>query len=118
MYFGNSYKNFPALYDLLYQRYLKSVPDFVSLVKTNTPKNGLILDLAAGTGEVSILLLQNGFMVVSLDSSNGMLKELKRKAKKMKIKNYRARIFDMRKINYKEKFDSVCIRQAINYFLG
>ena len=47
MYSGNSYKKFPALYDLLYQRYFKSVPDFVSLVKTNTPKGGLILDLAA-----------------------------------------------------------------------
>src|SRR3989344_4337003 len=118
MYSGNSYKNFPALYDLLYQRYLKSVPDFVSLVKTNTTKDGLILDLAAGTGEVTILLLKNGFRVVSLDSSNGMLGELKRKAKNLGIKNYNTRVFDMRKINYKEEFDSVCIRQAINYFLG
>jgi len=118
MYSGNSYKKFPALYDLLYQRYFKSVPDFVSLVKTNTPKGGLILDLAAGTGEISIPLLQNGFMVVSLDSSNGMLRELKKKAKKLGIKNYRTRGFDMKKISYKEKFDSVCIRQAVNYYLG
>lgn len=118
MYLGNTYKNFPALYDLLYQRYLKSVPDFVSLVKINTPKSGLILDLAAGTGEVTIPLLQNGFKVVSLDSSNGMLRELKRKAKKIGVKNYSVKCFDMRKINYKEKFDSVCIRQAINYYLG
>src|SRR3989338_5757830 len=102
MYSGNSYKNFPALYDLLYQRYLKSVPDFVSLAKTNTPKGGLILDLAAGTGEVTIPLLQNGFKVVSLDSNNGMLRELRRKAKKIGVKNCNTKCSDMRKINYKE----------------
>lgn len=118
MYSGNSYKNFPALYDLLYQRYLKSVPEFVSLVKKNTVRGGLILDLAAGTGEVTIPLLQNRFRVVSLDSSNGMLGELKRKAKNLGVENYRTRVFDMRKVNYKEQFDSVCIRQAISYFLG
>lgn len=118
MYSGNSYKNFPALYDLLYQRYFKSVPDFVSLVKDNTSKRGLILDLAAGTGEVTIPLLQSGFRVISLDSSNGMLKELEQKSKNLGIMNYRTRTLDMKKINYRDKFDSVCIRQAINYFIG
>lgn len=118
MYSGNSYKSFPALYDLLYQRYLKSVPDFVALVNKNTPKNGLILDLAAGTGEVTIPLLKNGFRVTSLDSSKGMLEELKRKVEKHGVKNYHTRVVDMQKLNYRDKFDSICIRQAINYFIG
>jgi ubiquinone/menaquinone biosynthesis C-methylase UbiE len=118
MYSGNSYKNFPELYDLLYERYLKSVPDFVALVKTNTPRGGAILDLAAGTGEVTIPLLKSGFKVTSLDASRGMLRELESKARKLGIKNSRAVTLDMRKLNYREKFDSVCIRQAVNYFIG
>ncbi len=118
MYYGNSYKKFPGLYDLLYQRFLKTVPDFVSLVKKNTPKRGLILDLAAGTGEVTIPLLRHGFTVVSLDASIGMLKQLQKKAKMAGIKKYRTKVLDMKKLNYQGKFDVVCIRQAINYFMG
>ncbi|MDD5290079.1 MAG: class I SAM-dependent methyltransferase [Patescibacteria group bacterium] len=118
MYSGNSYKKFPEFYDLLYQRYLKSVPDFVALVEKNTPQKGLILDLAAGTGEITIPLLKKGFRVISLDASQGMLRELKLKAKKQGIKKYQVTKLDMQKISYQKKFDSVCIRQAINYFMG
>src|SRR3989338_3002360 len=118
MYSGNSYKNFPALYDLLYQRYLKSVPDFVSLIKENTEKGGLILDLAAGTGEVSIPLLKNGFVVISSDLNKGMLKELKLKAENSGVKNCNVKILDMLVLAYKERFDSICVRQAVNYFIG
>ena len=118
MYSGNSYKKFPELYDLLYQRYLNSIPDFVALVEKNTPKGGLILDLAAGTGEVTIPLLKSGFEVISLDKNKGMLKELKSKAKKQGVKNLHIIISDMKKASYRKKFDSVCIRQAINYFIG
>lgn len=118
MYSGNTYKNFPEFYDLLYQRFLKSVPDFLALIKKNTPKGGMILDLAAGTGEVSLPLLKKGFIVTSLDSSRGMLKVLKSKAEKAGLKNYRTKLLNMQRINYKQKFDAVCIRQAINYFIG
>ncbi len=76
------------------------------------------MDLAAGTGEVTIPLLKNGFKVVSLDANKGMLKELRLKAKKLGVKNCQTTILDMRKLDYREKFDSVCVRQAINYFIG
>ena len=89
---GNSYNTFPTLYDLLYQRYLASVPDFVSLIARHTPAKGAILDLAAGTGEVSIPLLHRGFAVTSLDRSKGMLNVLQAKAKKEKIKTMSFRI--------------------------
>jgi SAM-dependent methyltransferase len=118
MYSGNTYKNFPEFYDLLYRRFLKSVPDFLALIKKNTPNGGMILDLATGTGEVSIPLLKSGFIVTSLDLSRGMLKVLILKAEKAGLKNYRAKLLDMQKINYKQKFDAICIRQAINYFIG
>ncbi|OGZ96146.1 MAG: hypothetical protein A3I44_01880 [Candidatus Sungbacteria bacterium RIFCSPLOWO2_02_FULL_51_17] len=115
---GNSYNTFPTLYDLLYQRYLASVPDFVSLIARHTPAKGAILDLAAGTGEVSIPLLHRGFAVTSLDRSKGMLNVLQAKAKKEKIKNARVKICDMQRITYRKQFDAVCIRQAVNYFIG
>jgi ubiquinone/menaquinone biosynthesis C-methylase UbiE len=118
MYSKNVYKSFPKLYDLLYQRYLKSVPDFVALVEEHTPRGGLVLDVAAGTGEVTIPLLQKGFRVVSVDSSTGMLKELCLKAKKHKVRNHKTVVMDMRHIEYQRQFDSVCIRQAINYCMG
>lgn len=118
MYSGNLYKNFPELYDLLYQRYLKSAPNFVALVKKNTPRHGSILDLAAGTGEITIPLLKSGFKVTSLDANSGMLKQLELKAKNRGVKNFHVVALDMRRMNYEEKFDSICIRQAINYFIG
>ena len=114
----NPYKDFPGLYDLLYQRFVKGAPDFVDLVKRNTPKKGKILDLAAGTGAVSMPLLKSGFRVVSLDSSSGMLRELKAKARKTGIKKHSVRAIPVEKIDYLNEFDTVCMRQAIYYLLG
>jgi len=67
---------------------------------------------------VSIPLLKKGFEVTSTDLNSGMLKELKIKAGKAGVKNYRAVSVNMQKIRYEQKFDTVCIRQAINYFIG
>lgn len=118
MYSGNCYSDFPELYDVLYQRYLHSAEDFARLVAENSSRGGLILDLAAGTGEVSIPLLARGFRVTSIDASRGMLGELKNKAIKLGIKNVVPVVADMGMLAYKDIFDVVCIRQAINYFLG
>lgn len=118
MYSRNSYKKFPELYDLLYQRYLGTASDFALLVESNTPVRGLILDLAAGTGEVSIPLLKKGFRVTSLDLNGGMLRQLKLKAEKSKIRDYNLKILDMKKLRFTERFDTVCVRQAVGYFVG
>lgn len=43
---------------------------------------GPVLDLACGTGRIALLLLQQGFDVTCIDSSEGMLTILKKKLKK------------------------------------
>lgn len=113
---GNVYNSFPELYDLLYRRYLKSIPDFINLVGKNTPKNGTVLDMAAGTGEVTIPLLKKNYQVSSLDMHRGMLKELRRKVQKGGLKNHATIFKDMNLLTGKNKFDTICIRQAINYY--
>ncbi len=115
---GNCYKNFPELYDILYQRYFKTIPIFAELAKRNTPDKGTILDLAAGTGNVSIFLLQLGFHVTALDSSAGMLNIFKKKTEKEKLKNYKIIRADINYLKSKQTYDAVCIRQAINYYQG
>jgi len=116
--FQNCYEELPEYYDILYHRYLKTIPDFVDLVKNNTPVHGKILDLAAGTGEVSIPLIESGYLVTSFDLNSGMLKILEEKANSKKLIS-RTIIGDMTNIDEGiGTFDTICIRQAINYFLG
>lgn len=115
---GNCYHEFPEFYDLLYKRYLKTIPDFVNLVVKNTANDSHILDLAAGTGEVSIPLLEYGFKVSSLDQSKGMLEQLKKKAGKKAAKNLTTFVRDLNQIDLENTFDTVCIRQAVNYYMN
>lgn len=116
--YGNCYKDFPEFYDLLYKRYFRTIPTFVELVRRNTPRGGLILDIAAGTGAVTIPLLKKGYKVISLDMHKGMLAQLKKKVIKEKVKNYQIIHRDMNSLNFNKVFDTICIRQAINYYRG
>jgi ubiquinone/menaquinone biosynthesis C-methylase UbiE len=115
---GEVYKDFPYFYDLLYQRFLKSIPDFVNFIDKNCPANGTILDLAAGTGEVSIPLIKKKYRVTSLDLNQGMLRQLKQKAKENGIKNVKCINKNMLSLKGLTNFDIICIRQAINYQIG
>lgn len=114
---GNCYQDFPELYDFLYLRFLKTIPTFVDLVSANTPKRGKVLEIAAGTGQVSIRLLQMGFDLTCLDANESMLKILKEKVEK---ENFQPRIIvgDFLNTDLADSFDTICIRQAVNYFLG
>lgn len=115
--YQNCYQDFPELYDLLYQRYLKSIPTFVELVSSHTPSKGTILDLAAGTGEVSIPLLEKGYEVTSLDGSQGMLEQLKQKAEAKGL-HADTTVQRLESISLDNSYDTICIRQAINYYMG
>lgn len=114
---GNCYKDFPTYYDLLYKRYLRTVPDFVKLVLHYCGKKSQILDLAAGTGEVTIPLLKHGLRVAALDLNKGMLTVLKKKAPPKYQNKLSLHYKDINKIDFTNKFDIICIRQAINYFI-
>jgi len=112
------YKNFPEVYDLLYQRFSKRLSDFLGIVQRNTPNRGSILDAAAGTGEVSIPLIQEGYEVLSADLNPGMLEQLEKKAQSQGVKA-NTTVTSFQELSRREdQFDTLTVRQAINYLIG
>jgi len=75
-----------------------------------------ILDLACGHGRHSNCLAGLGYNITGVDITKGFLDIAKKEARKRKLKVKYIRQ-DMRKINYKEKFDRVLLLfTAIGYF--
>lgn len=112
------YREFPGLYDLLYQRFSKRRDDFLSLVRKNTPAKGRIIDAAAGTGEVSIPLLADGYDVLSTDLNEGMLAELTKKAQAAGVRP-RTMVAGFLNMQDVDGFsDTLTVRQAISYLKG
>ena len=56
---------------------------------TNLEKKGLIVDFAAGTGRVSIPLLQKSFRVLAVDISRSSLRQIRRIADSLGLKKLR-----------------------------
>jgi phosphopantothenate---cysteine ligase (CTP) len=107
-----AYNQFPEQYDLIYNRFQKST-DFFDLVVKKVAKEAELLDLAAGTGDVTQGLLERGYEnIVLADKSKEMLKVAKRKLGK-KLKYI---ISDFEELKTKPK-DAIVIRQAINYLM-
>ena len=74
---------------------------------------GNILEVAAGTGEISIALAHLGYQILATDISEMMLKEALKKpgAELVKFKKE-----DMLEINYNQEFDNViCFCDSLNY---
>lgn len=71
----NSYCEFSAVYDELTQNvdYPKRFEYINHFLIENNITNGTILDLACGTGSMSIELIKNGFDVIGIDLSENML---------------------------------------------
>lgn len=67
----------PLLYDLENNR----VPEFPFIREWAEFKQGPILDLACGTGRITIPLAEQGFKVTGVDINEGMLTRAKEKAK-------------------------------------
>lgn len=64
-----------------------------------------VLDLACGTGELAILLAEEGYEVTGVDLSELMLKAAKRKRGKRRVRFVRE---DIRRLSLGRKFDLVC----------
>ena len=71
----NSYCEFSAVYDELTQNvdYPKRFDYINNFLIENNITNGTVLDLACGTGSMSIELIKNGFDVIGIDLSENML---------------------------------------------
>jgi SAM-dependent methyltransferase len=68
-------------------------------------KRGKLLDLGCGIGRHSIELAKRGYNVLGLDYSSVYLNYARKKS--VKTKNVKFVRLDMRKINFRKKFDSV-----------
>ncbi len=97
-------------YNLWYD-YLHEIMDYYKLEANK------VLDLACGTGNMSILFAQNGYHVSGIDISKEMLSEARRKEAMIdqKIEFIDS---DLRNFNIGEKFDmAFCVFDSLNYIL-
>jgi len=108
-----AYTKFPELYDAIYHRFQRST-EFVDLVTRVVRCDEAVLDLAAGTGDVSRKLRERGYRNLSLaDQSEGMLGIAREKLGK-EVHTY---ITSMRGMNLGKTYDAIIVRQAINYLM-
>lgn len=77
-----SYDNFSRFYDLLTDNveYEKRANYFCRLLSLCGTQGGILLDLACGTGSISVEMAKKGFDVIGVDSSIGMLNAARQKA--------------------------------------
>ena len=71
----SSYQTFAYLYDELTQNveYEKRCDYILSFFEKNGIKSGIVLDLACGTGSMSIHFMKKGYNIIGLDYSEEML---------------------------------------------
>ena len=86
------YGDFSYYYDLLTENvdYEKRCDYICDLLAENGVGKGILLDLACGTGSLSVLLSQRGFDVIGTDASEDML--TKAQEKKLLEELYRNQI--------------------------
>lgn len=82
-----SYDIFSNYYDLLMQNagYSERANRYSKILTDNGIKSGILLDLGCGTGTMSLLMAKNGYEVIGVDSSVGMLMKAKEKANKENV---------------------------------
>lgn len=71
----SAYKDFALFYDELMQdaQYEKRCDYICSLLKAAGKESGILLDLACGTGTLSLMLKERGYEVIGIDASEDML---------------------------------------------
>ncbi len=115
-----SYESFSEVYD----KFMEDVPydkwlDMLEKIwsKYNLKPN-LILDLACGTGNMTIRLAQKGYDMIGVDLSEDMLLKAKEKAETKSLKNILFLNQDMREFELYGTVDSIiCLCDSINYIL-
>lgn len=77
-----SYSSFASVYDSLTFNvdYKKRAEYITEILKQNNINDGLLLDLACGTGSLSVELSKKGYEVIATDASADMLMEAQNKA--------------------------------------
>ena len=71
----------PEMYDHLYEGYQKDLNVILEWAKSDQP----IIELACGTGRLTIPMAQRGFQMIGVDLHEGMLERAKQKAKEQMV---------------------------------
>ena len=87
---NNPHDSWAEVYDEAYEQsfgtlYTMLTDMTLDIIANNTKLGTKILDIGAGTGRLSIPLLQHGYSVCAVDASSKMLNVLKSKDTELKI---------------------------------
>ncbi len=111
----HGYEKAARFYNLFTQN--EDLPFYISYAReTGSP----ILDIAAGTGRVSIALAKEGFDVVALESSKSMIEEFERQVKSLSIEvaNHITIVrADMTNFDLPQKFHLILIPTSFGHAL-
>ena len=111
----SSYQDFASLYDALtFDVRYDSMADFiVAQLKQHAIKDGLVLDLACGTGTLTLALAARGYDMLGADASEDMLAEARKKpgSEKILFLNQSMENFEL----YGTVNAIVCALDSINY---
>jgi len=110
------FKTFGILQPIFYtSEQTKKQADFIFEI-LNLKRGSKVLDVPCGNGRIAFELAKKGCVVTGIDFNENMIGEAKQVSKKRKLKiNFH--ICDMRKIPWKNKFDSViCWWGSFGYF--
>ncbi len=111
----NSYQDFAALYDTLtFDVDYEQIAGFIaSLLQKNGIKSGMVLDLACGTGTLTLALSERGYEMLGADLSEDMLSVARQKegAETVLFLNQPMDDFEL----YGTVDAIVCVLDSINY---
>ncbi|MDY0236733.1 MAG: methyltransferase domain-containing protein [Gudongella sp.] len=114
----DNYVQFANIYDKLMDDfdYSNWAEYIVEILNRNNIETNKILELACGTGNMTIELLKRGYKVDAFDLSNDMLTQAQQKLSK--FKNLRLFHMDMTNFNINTSYDvAISICDSINYIL-
>jgi ubiquinone/menaquinone biosynthesis C-methylase UbiE len=90
-----------------------------SLVQRSSRPNLQLLELACGTGNMSLILAKKGYRVIGIDGSSEMLYVANSKAKRMHLSSIQFIESDILSFKTDSKFDIVlCCYDSLNYLEG
>lgn len=113
----SSYQTFAYLYDELTQNveYEKRCDYILSFFEKNNIKSGTVLDLACGTGSMSIPLIESGYNIIGIDCSEDML-EIASERLSNKSNNFSLLKAKMQNFKLSKKIDAcICCLDSINH---
>lgn len=115
-----AYDIFAQFYDLLTENvgYGKRADYFCRLLSSCNGQKGILLDLACGTGTLSIEFAKRGYDVIGVDCSVGMLSEARRKCAE-EGQNVLLLCQDAAELDLYGTIDfAVCALDSVNHFPG